>query len=178
VQVKELPLPGKIQRILCTGNLCTKESYDCLSTLARDIHVVSGDSEVWGPSLTYSPRLSPSRSLNSPEENVVAVGQFRIGLIHGHQVIPWGDAASLELLQRQLDVDIDLLRHTHRSEAFEHGKKFCINPGSATGAYSVLERGINPSFVLMDIQASMVVTYVYQLIEDDGKVERNEFRKY
>ncbi len=34
------------------------------------------------------------------------MGQFKIGLIHGHQVIPWGDMASLALLQRQLDVDI------------------------------------------------------------------------
>lgn len=93
-----------------------------------------------GPSLTYSPLLSPSQSLNYPEENVITVGQFRIGLIHGHQVIPWGDAASLELLQRQLDVDIDLLGHTHRFEAFEHGKKFYIKPGSAKGAYSALER--------------------------------------
>ncbi|NXH96231.1 VPS29 protein, partial [Pachycephala philippinensis] len=108
------------------------------------------------------------------------VGQFRIGLIHGHQVIPWGDAASLRMLQRQLDVDIDLLGHTHRFEAFEHGKSSASTRGTAstTGAYSALERNINPSFVLMDILASTVVNYIYQVIEDDGKVERNEFRKY
>ncbi|XP_039417284.1 vacuolar protein sorting-associated protein 29-like [Corvus cornix cornix] len=159
---KELLVPRKIQHILCTGNLLTKESYDCLRTLAGDIHIVRGDSE----------------SLNYPEENVVTVRQFRIRLIHGYQVIPWGDVASLELLQRQLDVDINLLGHTHRFEAFEYGKKFFINLGSATGACSALERNINPSFVLMDIQASTVVTYVFQLIEDDRKVERKEFRKY
>lgn len=43
---KSLLVPGKIQHILCTGNLCTKESYDYLRTLAGDIHVVKGDSEV------------------------------------------------------------------------------------------------------------------------------------
>uniref|UniRef100_A0A8C5RZH9 Vacuolar protein sorting-associated protein 29 n=1 Tax=Laticauda laticaudata TaxID=8630 RepID=A0A8C5RZH9_LATLA len=40
---KKLLVPGKIQHILCTGNLCTKESYDYLKTLAGDVHVVRGD---------------------------------------------------------------------------------------------------------------------------------------
>jgi vacuolar protein sorting-associated protein 29 len=34
-----------------------------------------------------------------------------------------------------------------------------------------------PSFVLMDIQSSTVATYVYQLIDDDVKVERIEYKK-
>ncbi len=80
------------------------------------------------------------QNLNYPEQKVVTVGQFKIGLIHGHQVIPWGDMASLALLQRQLDVDILISGHTHKFEAFENENKFYINPGSATGAYSPLER--------------------------------------
>ena len=40
---KKLLVPGKIQHILCTGNLCTKESFDYLKTLATDVHVVRGD---------------------------------------------------------------------------------------------------------------------------------------
>ncbi|KFQ37590.1 Vacuolar protein sorting-associated protein 29, partial [Mesitornis unicolor] len=154
-------VPGKIQHILCMGNLRTQQNYDYLRTLAVDIRVVRGDSE----------------NLNYPEEKVVTIGQFRIGLIHGHQVFPWGDVASLALLQRQLDVDILISGHTRRFEAFEYENKFYINPGSATGAYSALETNIIPSFVLMDIQASTVVTYVYQLIEDDVKVEKIEFKK-
>jgi len=38
-----LQVPGKIQHILCTGNLCTKETYDYLKTLANDVHIVKGD---------------------------------------------------------------------------------------------------------------------------------------
>lgn len=34
-----------------------------------------------------------------------------------------------------------------------------------------------PSFVLMDIQGGTIVTYVYQLIQDDVKVERIEYKK-
>ncbi|NXY08451.1 VPS29 protein, partial [Pteruthius melanotis] len=97
VKFKELLVPRKTQHILCTGNLCTREGCDCPRMLAGDIHVVGGTLR-----------------------ECCSVGKFRIGLIHGHQVIPWGDAASLELLQSQLDVDIDLLGHTNRFEAFEH----------------------------------------------------------
>ena len=40
-----------------------------------------------------------------------------------------------------------------------------------------IHSSISPSFVLMDIQASTVVTYVYQLMGDDVKVERIEYKK-
>jgi len=34
-----------------------------------------------------------------------------------------------------------------------------------------------PSFVILDIQQSTVVAYVYKLISDDVKVERIEYKK-
>ena len=74
---KKLLIPGRIQHILCTGNLCTKDSFDYLKTLANDVHVVRGDFDE-----------NPSW----PEQKVVTVGQFKIGLCHGHQLVPWGDA--------------------------------------------------------------------------------------
>ncbi|XP_041456991.1 vacuolar protein sorting-associated protein 29 [Lytechinus pictus] len=159
---KKLLVPGKIQHILCTGNLCTKESYDYLKTLASDVHIVKGDFD---------------ETVSYPEQKVVTVGQFRVGISHGHQVVPWGDVESLSMLQRQLDVDILISGHTHKFEAYEHEGKFYINPGSATGAYSALDSNTVPSFVLMDIQSSTVVTYVYQLVGDDVKVERIEYKK-
>lgn len=110
---KKLLVPGKIQHILCTGNLCTKDSYDYLKTLASDVHVVRGD---FDENLVY------------PEQKVVNVGQFRIGVCHGHQIVPWGDAEALAMLQRQLDVDIVIFGHTHKFAAYEHEGKFYINP--------------------------------------------------
>ena len=44
-------VPGRIQHILCTGNLCTNETYDFLKTLASDVHVVRGDFDEVGTSL-------------------------------------------------------------------------------------------------------------------------------
>lgn len=72
------PLKNNIDVFICvhmirTGNLCTKESYDYLKTLASDVHVVRGDFD---------------ENSNYPEQKVVTVGQFRIGLCHGHQVRP------------------------------------------------------------------------------------------
>jgi len=71
---------------------------------------------------------------------VVTIGQFNIGLYHGHQIVPWGDEENLALVQRELEVDILITGHTHKFNAFEKDGKFFINPGSATGAYSSLER--------------------------------------
>ena len=38
---KALLQPGKIQHVLCTGNVVDKLTYDYLRTLAADVHVVS-----------------------------------------------------------------------------------------------------------------------------------------
>jgi len=159
---RKLLVPNKIQHILCTGNLCTKETFDYLKSLASDVHVVRGDFD---------------ENCNYPETKVVTVGQFRIGLCHGHQLVPWGDTEVLGLLARQLDVDVIVSGHTHEFKAFEHESRFFINPGSATGAYSSLESTVTPSFALMDVQAQTLVTYVYRLVDDEVKVERLEFRK-
>ena len=40
---KALLQPGKIQHVLCTGNVVDKLTYDYLRTLASDVHVVRGD---------------------------------------------------------------------------------------------------------------------------------------
>lgn len=40
---KKLLVPGKIQQILCTGNLCDRETYEYLRTVSPDVHVVRGD---------------------------------------------------------------------------------------------------------------------------------------
>ncbi|CAG8584689.1 8702_t:CDS:2 [Acaulospora morrowiae] len=160
---KKLLVPGKIQQIICTGNVCDKETFDYLRTVAADVHVVRGDYDE-----------SPSWPLSK----VISHGPIRIGVLHGHQVIPVGDPESLSIVARQMDVDILLTGHTHRFEAFECNGKFLVNPGSATGAYSgFVTEDVRPSFVLMDIQGVVVVTYVYQLINGEVKVDKVEYRK-
>lgn len=81
------------------------------------------------------------------------------------------------MLQRKLDVDILITGHTHKFEAYKYEDKFFINPGSATGAYSGMTSDVIPTFVLMDIQGTSVTTYVYQLVNDEVKVEKIKFDK-
>jgi len=43
LKFKKLLVPGKIQQILCTGNVCDKETLDYLRTISPDVHVAKGD---------------------------------------------------------------------------------------------------------------------------------------
>ncbi|ORX48115.1 vacuolar protein sorting-associated protein 29-like protein [Piromyces finnis] len=160
---KKLLVPGKIQQIVSTGNLCNKETFDYLKTVASDIHVVKGNFDEVG-------KLTDTK--------IITHGPITIGVEHGHQIIPWGNLESLSIEARRLNVDIFISGHTHKFQAFEHEGRFFINPGSATGAYSELqtEKPI-PTFVLMDLQGYNVTIYVYQLIDDNVKVEKIDYIK-
>ncbi|KAI0699145.1 Metallo-dependent phosphatase [Cerioporus squamosus] len=163
---KKLLVPGKIQQILCTGNVCDRETYEYLRTSSFPLSVT------------------------------VAHSPIRIGVIHGHQSVPTGDLDSLNAIARQLDVDVLVSGHTHTFQAVEYDGRFFVNPGSATGAWIGSYNGcvplmwtvelylINPHpqryhavIALMDIQGPAVVTYVYQLIEGEVRVEKIEYRK-
>ncbi|KAJ1655428.1 Vacuolar protein sorting-associated protein 29 [Dispira simplex] len=164
---RNLLIPGKIQQILCTGNLTDRETYTYLRNIAEEIYIVKGDFDE--PAIQW------------PESKVVQHGNIRIGLVHGHQIIPNGDTEALAIMARQLDVDILISGHTNRFEAFDFDGKFFVNPGSATGAYSTTSQPgggeVIPSFVLLDIQDSYVITYVYQLVDGNVKVDKLEFKK-
>lgn len=40
---RKLLVPGKIQQVVCTGNVCDKQTHDYLRSLANEIHMVKGD---------------------------------------------------------------------------------------------------------------------------------------
>lgn len=117
---KKLLVPGKIQQIICTGNVCNTDYLHYLRTIAGDVHLVKGDYD-------DNPHFPSSLILNHPP--------LRIGVLHGHQVVPAGDTQSLAAVARAMDVDILLSGHTHRFEAYELEGRFFVNPGSATGAW-------------------------------------------
>ncbi|KAJ3452388.1 vacuolar protein sorting-associated protein [Anaeramoeba flamelloides] len=162
-QFKKLLVPGKIKHVLCTGNLTSKESLEYLKTLASEVHVVKGDFD--------------DENLNFPETKTIQLENFKFGLCHGHQIVPWGDQKSLQVLQRKMDVDILVTGHTHEFTAFQLENKLFINPGTVTGAYSGFNDEIEPSFVLMDVKGSKIITYVYQLKDGDVSVEKITYTK-
>ena len=108
---KALLVPGKISCILCTGNIADKPTLDYLRTLASEVHCVRGD---------FDDAVSlPGVADSLPETKLVTVGDFKVGVVHGHQLVPWGDAESLGAMQRQLDADVLISGHTHRFATYE-----------------------------------------------------------
>lgn len=163
---KRMLVPNKMQHVICTGNLGSKKNYDSLRDLAPNVHVVSGDVEYSGPQATPF-----------PETCVVSVGEFRIGVIHGHQAIPWGDHMALSMWRRKLGCDVLISGHTHNNEVVEQEGFYHINPGSITGAYSPTMPDVVPSFVLLAVQGAKVVCYVYELVDGEVDVSKTEFSK-
>jgi hypothetical protein len=49
--------------------------------------------------------------------------------------------------------------------------------GSITGAFSPLTEKVTPSFILLAVQDTKVVCYVYELINDEVEVSKTEFAK-
>lgn len=60
---------------------------DYLRSLAPDIHMVRGDFD---------------EMANYPESKIISVGQFRIGVIHGHQIVPWEDLKVSNVLDQKM----------------------------------------------------------------------------
>ena len=73
-----------------------------------------------------------------PDQKTVRVGGVTIHIIHGHQVVPWGDPAALLSISRSLDADLLIHGHTHTTQIWldKNTQRMLINPGSTTGAYS------------------------------------------
>lgn len=166
-------MTGKIQQVLCTGNVTSREMFDFLRHVSPDVHAVRGDMD--------------ELHLNVPSSRTVTVGPLKIGVVHGHQIVPWGDHEALAGAARQMDVDVLISGGTHLFSAYEYEGRFFVNPGSATGAYihsqpdnggagggvpGFGEDGMSPtpSFVLMDVQGNTIVMYIYQLIKGELKI--------
>ena len=162
-QFKSILIPNKLQHVLSLGNIGSRESYDWLKNLSNDFHTVKGDFDEG----------------DIPEKKVVQIGEFKIGMIHGHQVLPWGDLDALTNVQRELGCDILLSGHTHQIDINVKDCKFYINPGSISGAFSHVIADPNPSFVLMVLQGEEAIVYFYVLNDKSQKFEVNkiEFSK-
>ncbi len=88
---------------------------------------------------------------NLPKNRVFAIGTYKFGVVHGNQVVPYGDIEALATLQRQLDCDILVSGNTHQLSISQYDGKYFINPGSLTGAFSLINSAPRPSFVLLNI---------------------------
>ena len=162
-QFKSILIPNKLQHVLSLGNIGSRESYDWLRSLSNDFHGVKGDYD----------------TDNFPEKKVVTIGEFKIGMVHGHQVLPWNDTESLSYLARELDCDIFLSGNTHQIGVKVLDNKLYLNPGSISGAFSNVVADPSPSFILMVLTGNEAVIYLYVLNDRTQKFDVNkvEFQK-
>ncbi|KDD73879.1 hypothetical protein H632_c1763p0 [Helicosporidium sp. ATCC 50920] len=131
----------------CTAKVSTpvtpflQASYEYLKSVCGSMTMVQGDLD---------------DGIRAPDSAVVKLGDLKIGLCHGHQLIVPGDREAVAALQRRMGVDVLLLGHTHSVQVYKTDDGFVINPGSATGAPCPASLSPTPSFVLMDIDGSKV----------------------
>jgi putative phosphoesterase len=156
--------PGKIHQILCTGNVCVKSELDYLRTICNEISVVRGELDDEG--------------ISSVDQLVLTIGGFRVGLISSYNVFPITDVSRLAVKQRELNVDILIHGGTHRADAVEFQGCFYLDPGSATGAFTSADPAPVPSFILLNVQGTTAVAYIYTLGEDGAiGVRKEKFSK-
>ena len=155
-QFKSILVPNKIQHVLCLGNIGNQETFDWLHGLSSDFHVIKGDYDI---------------NKNLPEKEAVQIGNFKIGMIHGHQIIPMGDLEILSNVQRELDCDILVSGYTHKLSVNLKENKLYLNPGSISGALSPLNEDCVPSFILIVLQGEDATIYSYVLSDKSKKFE-------
>ena len=145
---KELLIPNKFQHVICTGSIGSKDSLEYIRTLSKNCHIVKGEyEEVMGLS----------------DNKILQAGKYKLGIVHGHQIVPWGDEESLNNYMREFDVDIIISGHTHDAKLSKYDGKFFVNPGSITGVYGPIKFDVEPSFALLEIKDKSIDVYFYKI---------------
>jgi len=165
---RELLSTDKIKTILCTGNVGCDEIIEDMLQISPNLYVVKGEMD------------ANVKSRELPESIVLNIGQFRVGLINGYQILPTGSHDSISAMQRKLGADILIHGSTSKNEIFQSCGKFFINPGSVTGAGNNsfgTDGACSPSFMLMAVQGPSAVVYVYELVDGKANVSLSEFSK-
>lgn len=133
-----VPLNAKISQVLCLGNITQSAStLRFLHELSPFFSVVRGEFDDVNLVSQQLALLDGKSDLLVPFYKVVSADNFRIGLTAGYQIVPRNDPLLLLAFAREIDVDILVWGGTHRVEAYTLDGKFFINPGSATGAFSM-----------------------------------------
>ena len=161
---RKMLVPGKMQHVLCTGNLGCPEEYDRLRKLvggsASNVHCVAGEYDFAstfppphgfggvvgggggggggdGGNNTTSSEMgeyaSSSFLPSFPETRVVNLGEFRVGIIGGHQVVPWGDLSALAMIRRRMDVDVLVCGRRRKEGIVEYEGACDVGKGERIG---------------------------------------------
>ena len=162
-QFKSILVPNKINHVLCLGNIGNQETFDWLNSISSDLYVTKGDYDI---------------NKNLPEKTAVQIGNFKIGMIHGHQIIPMGDLEILSNVQRELDCDVLVSGYTYNLGINLKENILYLNPGTISGALSPLNEDYIPSFILLVLQGEDAKIYSYVLSDKSKKFEVGKIEYY
>ena len=149
-------VPNKMQHVVCTGNIGSLEEYERLRELVggsggSNVHCVAGEYDAIaagagagfvslggvggggdGVHESSSGRGTASSSMlqSFPETKVIQLGQFRIGIIGGHQVVPWGELSALAMVRRKLNADVLVCGWRRETGVVEYEGGYYIFPVS------------------------------------------------
>ena len=175
-KVNELPThftelfnQAKLTHVICLGNIGNKDVYEYFKSLSKNFYCVKGDCE--DENLVSEFNISDSKTIK--------VGGFKIGMIHGHQIVPWGDLYSLSAKRKTLDCDILLHGFTGISSFYTFEGKHYINPGTLTSSYSPINPSPVTAFTVLLIDDDTGVAYKYEQKDIQKKIEisKIEFKK-
>ena len=154
-EVKELlnANKGKFSRILCTGDFGTIESYEYFKSLLPK-------SKEWNFNCVKTD--FQETKLSFPATLSLKSNGYKIGIINGYQIVPWGDLTALSALSKQMECDIMISGFTHLRGVFHFEGKWFINPGTITGAFSPLTNNPPPSFMVLFTLPEIATLYLYE----------------
>ena len=144
---------GKFSRVICTGDFGTLETYEWFKSLLPK-------SKEWN--FTCVKNDFQETNLSFPDTLTVKSNDFKIGIINGYQIVPWGDLTALSALANQMECDILVSGFTHLRGVFHFEGKWFINPGTITGAFSPLTNNPPPSFMVLFTLPEVATLYLYE----------------
>ena len=144
---------GKFSRIICTGDFGTLETYEWFKSLLPK-------SKEWNFNCVKND--FQETKLSFPDTLTVKSNDFRIGIINGYQIVPWGDLTALSALSKQMECDILVSGFTHLKGVFHFEGKWFVNPGTITGAFSPLTNNPQPSFMVLFTLPEVATLYLYE----------------
>ncbi|RLE51073.1 MAG: YfcE family phosphodiesterase [Candidatus Methanomethylicota archaeon] len=137
----------QINVILCTGDFVEERVLNELESIAQTVWVI-GNMDFFA---------------SSPTKRKLRIGNYSIGLIHGHQIYPRGDKYKLFKIASQMDVNILISGHTHVPSITIFKNVLLLNPGSATGCWSGSGGSLIPSLMILKIENSDLLISLYEL---------------
>lgn len=157
----------KLTRIICTGNFGNMETYNWFKSLLPkgceyNFHCVKNDFQ--------------ETKLSFPETTCIVSNEFKVGVINGYQIVPWGDLTALSSNLKKLECDILVSGFTHVKGVYHFEGKWYINPGTITGAFSPLNNNPVPSFMILITIEDTAILHLYELnqstkVLDVSKIE-------